>query len=74
MSLAVLADVPAREDHRRGVHLRSIHRLYPRPDPGPRPPDVNSAPADERDICEHIVSGSVEYYKLVYRSRQTIRN
>lgn len=51
------------------LYLRSIHRLYPRPDPGPRPPDVNSAPADERDICEHIVSGSVEYYKPAYRSR-----
>lgn len=51
------------------LYLRNFHRLIPRQNQGGRPADINSAPADERDVCEHLVSGSVEYYKTQYLSR-----
>lgn len=51
------------------LYLRNFHRLLPRQNQGARPADIDSAPADERDVCEHLVSGSVEYYKTQYLSR-----
>ena len=51
------------------LYLRNFYRLLPCANQRERPLDIDSAPADERDVCEHLVSGNVEYYKTQYRSR-----